>query len=613
MKNIAIALILLLIFIFIIIYYYCNKQPIEKIDNSNKILILSTNEFKNAIDIIQWMIDNKIISNQYDIILYDINKTNALEQMTKYINLGYKCILGTQNSIELLSCVDLLEKNKDKVLYFDLYSTSPLQNNLPNGMDSLPINIIRTALIDDELCYELFDRFLINNNFYNLLKLGNHNKLAEPLELSNFKNICYIYQPSIYTENFLQELTNANSKMQRPLNITSEIVTDSFTQNIKNLLTKNPISNPNFKTSDKTLFIINSSTTNKMIEMFDKQEYSDNYFLFGDAFFDVNLSTSIMFKYAFVLVGNFSQIGYKYSKFVDPKQNVSPLTLGLIDVIMYFSQIYFNNLDLSISELISLLKRTELIKYSNTYNRDYWFIKQMYAFSMLNDIDNVNKFDYSMVFTNVTYNPTNTGGAYENTYTDIYTGLIYIDRLKWNKTVDYFTNDAVYLPNSYSIYNRKYLFVCKKNNYDKAPNIIANTGIWRVFPLQQISNELIYQFDDIIKFDVEYDTPNGKTIIPYKFRYNSHSFMFDNTKLENYVNFYNPNDLINGSNYWQYIYENIQWYQSWILYFRDQRCKIVSLDGLYVNFYQCISENTKNNVPFNNANWKLIGKTKIEN
>ena len=122
-----------------------NKKEI--LWNSSRIAILSTEEFAQAIDIIKWMQNNKIIADKFDIVPYDTSQTTALIEMTKLINKGYKCIIGCQGSDEVHTLINLLTANKAKILYFNSYSTSTFQNNLEL---IIPQNVIRTALLDDE-------------------------------------------------------------------------------------------------------------------------------------------------------------------------------------------------------------------------------------------------------------------------------------------------------------------------------------------------------------------------------------------------------------------------------------------------------------------------------
>ncbi len=171
---------------------------------------------------------------------------------------------------------------------------------LDTSENDLPQKIIRNSVIDDELLNELFSKFLSNNNFYELLKLGKYNLLSEPLQQSFFKNICYVYQSSVYTDNYLKSMINANNKIDNKFNIIIEkINTDENTlsENLKNLLTSNCVSTDSFKNSEnKTLFIINSSTPQQLLDLFDNSLYGDNYIIFGDPFFNENLINKISFN-----------------------------------------------------------------------------------------------------------------------------------------------------------------------------------------------------------------------------------------------------------------------------------------------------------------------------
>lgn len=573
--------------------------------NLSRIAILSTDEFLNAIDTIKWMISNKVIPEKFDIIMYDTNKTTALEEMKKIIFLGYRCVFGTQTSGEVYSLVSLLNENKDNMLYFNSYSTANFYGILPDALDNLPSNIIRTALIDDELIYNLFNNFLFGNNFYELLKLGNHIKLAQPLEISGFTDICYIYQSSTYTDNYLNALKQVNSQKSTPYGLQVFELTNvnEFPQELINLLSTNPVSNPAYKSSEKTLFIVNSSNQQSLLDMFDNELYGDNYIIFGDPFFDVYLKPKINFQYAFVFMGNFSELGYKYSKFIDIKQNVSPMGLGIIDIIQYFSQIYFDNQKLSIQEILELLIKIEYLKYSNQYSRDYWFKKQLYGFNVFNDNDDKTKFDYSMVCSNVEYNPTETSAISTGTYTDIYTGQTYNYMGKWSPDIKYSPNDYVSFPSSYSSLLREYLFVCKETNLNIMPNNfndINSLVCWRVFPLQEISQELIYQYGDYIN-----SYPKNKGI--YKFMYKRNKPMFEINNSD--FNEYTPPFAPLGSNFWSYVNDDYQLYQPLILYYVGNGCKLPVQGGMGYFEARYTTKNSKPGVGLQeNRNWKLIYK-----
>jgi hypothetical protein len=382
--------------------------------NNERILIFTNSSKNKFIELINWMISNQITLDIVDIITYDIS-IPPLDIIQKYYNLGYKCFLGNQTSGELLSMVNFLNENNENLIYFNSSSTSPFYNNLSvNNLEVLPTNVIRTAIIDDILCYRLLNDFLYNNTLYTLLKLGNHNKLAEPLEISGFTNLCYIYQPSTYTTNFLTALEISNNGLENSFNLIVYEISQTQTslpQDLIDMLNSNPISNENYKNSEKTLFILNSSTPQSLLTLFNQQSYSDNYILFSDAFFfDYKMNTNIIWSYSLILIGNYSQMGYKYSKFVDETQNISPLSLGLVDVLVHFSNIYKNKANLSIPELLTFLKNIELIKYSELNKRTSWFIEYEIFYNMLNT-ELIKVFDYELLVFENQYNPETTGAV----------------------------------------------------------------------------------------------------------------------------------------------------------------------------------------------------------
>jgi len=382
--------------------------------NNKRILILTDSSKNKFIELIDWMRSNQITLDIVDIATYDI-LISPLDTIQKYHNLGYNCFLGNQTSGELLSMIDYLSENKDNLIYFNSSSTSPFYNEITtDNLEVLPTNVIRTAIIDDELCYQLLNDFLYENTLHTLLKLGNHNKLAEPIEISGFTNLCYIYQPSSYTNNYLKSLQISNDGLENSYNLIVYEISETQTilpQDLIDMLNSNPISNENYKNSEKTLFILNSSTPQLLLALFNQQSYADNYVLFTDAFFfDYEINTNIVWYYSLILMGNYSQMGYKYSKFVDKTQNISPLSLGLVDVLVHFSIIYDNKTNLSIPELLTFLKNIELIKYSELNKRTSWFIEYEMIYHIFNT-ELVKNFDYGLLAFENKYNPKVTGGV----------------------------------------------------------------------------------------------------------------------------------------------------------------------------------------------------------
>jgi len=382
--------------------------------NNERILIFTNSSKNKFIELINWMISNQITLDIVDIITYDIS-IPPLDIIQKYYNLGYKCFLGNQTSGELLTMINYLTKNKDNLIYFNSSSTSPFYDEITvDNLKVLPTNVIRTAIIDDELCYRLLNDFLYENNLYTLLKLGKHKKLAEPIEISGFTNLCYIYQKSTYTSNWLNALQISNDGLENSYNLLIYEISETQTslpQDLIDLLNSNPISNENYKNSEKTLFILNSSTPQLLLNLFNQQSYADNYILFTDAFFfDYKINTNIIWYYSLILIGNYSQMGYKYSKFVDKEQNISPLSLGLVDILVHFSIIYNNKTNLSIPELLTFLKNIDLIKYSELNKRTSWFIEYEMIYHIFNT-ELIKNFYYKLLAFENEYNPKTTGGV----------------------------------------------------------------------------------------------------------------------------------------------------------------------------------------------------------
>lgn len=379
----------------------CIINKLMILRNNKRILVLVNKTSQDVVDVIEWMIENSILLKMIDIVVYDRTKTTALKELKKCVSLGYKFIIGAQTSNELLECVEFLRTHENYVLYFNSLSTAPFYDG-----PKLPLNIVRTALDDYELCDVLFSSFLNSRKLYDRLLLGNYDELAEKLEISSFTKICYIYQESIYTNDFLTSLELVDNIQEKPLELIKyKIEENSFPDELKELLIENPVSNDNYKFTKKTLFIVNSSTPQQLLDMFDKQEYTDNFFAFGDPFFDTSYRTDLNWAFSFTLQGNFSMVGYKYSKFTDPRQNVSPMDLGIIDILFYTSMNYFYKNNLSVIKLLKYFYNVEILKYSEIADKYKWFIAQEFWFYMSENLEDDKTFNYTPVFSSEKFNP----------------------------------------------------------------------------------------------------------------------------------------------------------------------------------------------------------------
>jgi hypothetical protein len=331
--------------------------------------------------------------------VYDKTKTKSSEEMKKLIKLGIKCFIGVSDgSAEVLDNIaPLLEEHPD-VLYFNSMSTAVLD---------LPKTIIRTAVNDNVLCYNLLTQFL--PNMYNLLTLGGHTN-ATPLSGTPITKICYIYEPGVYTTGFLGSLETANEALENPYIINSYSIQneESIPTELIDLLTSNPVDSTDFIDSSKTVFIVNSSLPQDLMNKFTDQTYTNNYFIFGDPYF-TEVTTDLTWEYSFCLCGNFSTLGYKFSKFVDPTQNMSPLLLGVVDIIHYFACLYLNAYKSGSSKILDKLINIEYLvpdDSTDTVDAHRWFMQQEQLYNMANSTDDDKTFTFSLSLSSKKYNPT---------------------------------------------------------------------------------------------------------------------------------------------------------------------------------------------------------------
>ena len=358
--------------------------PLPPIPPNNKIIVLMTSNYPVGYELIQYIINLGLVTSNIECYLQKNGET-SLSLVNSYYNNGYRFFIGTQNSQELTELTSFF-KTHTNCVYFNTCSTV---YNL-----QMPNNMIRTIVNDYTLIQYINNYFLLN--VVELLYLSKFTTMYIPLSETPigqpaFTKFVYIYEYSLYTNEFLNILL---SNQDPELNIIIEhyliAEEDELPDELIILLTENPVSGPGYRASNKTLFFLNSSTPQSLLDKFTVETWYDNYFFFCDPFFDDILTTNYRFLYTFLGSGVFSSTGYKLSQQIDPNQDISPIALAVVNLIEPLGQWYLNNAKPG-TTMVELLNKLMAIQYTflGNDNNTYWFEKLIYFYHTLYDSDEV--------------------------------------------------------------------------------------------------------------------------------------------------------------------------------------------------------------------------------
>lgn len=342
---------------------------------NNKIIVLITPGYPIGYELIQYIINLGLVTGNVECYLQKDGET-VLSLVNLYYNNGYRFFIGTQNSQELSTLITFFEKYTDSC-YFN---TSSTVYNL-----QMPSNMIR-AIVNDYTLTEYINNYFILN-VTNLLNISKYMTMYEPLsETPNnqpaFTKFVYIYTYSLYTSEFLNMLQTTKNEN---LNITIEsyLIPDGggLPSELISQLTDNPVSGENFKTSNKTLFFLNATNPQILLDEFTVESWYNNYFFFCDPFFEDILTTKYPFLYTFLGSGVFSSSGYKLSQQIDPNQDISPIALAIVNLIEPLGQFYLNN-DKPETTMTDILDKLTAIQYiyQGNDNNTYWYEKLIYCY-----------------------------------------------------------------------------------------------------------------------------------------------------------------------------------------------------------------------------------------
>jgi hypothetical protein len=376
----------------------------------NRIIVIIDSMFDiNATNYARLLINSNSVISDIDIyngpskeITLENIKINSLSDLLQFFyNKGYRMFIITNTSDATYSAFNWI-KTHDVVVFNPLstVATSDFLNNIP-------INLIRTAVNDLDMLKYLFTKII--KDFANYTNASDDKSLFLPLSNSKdifpFSTIVYIYEPSFYTNGYLDNINKIVKTVKIvPIQLENGILPDLA----KYYLTFNNISNPNYINSvDKPLIIFNSDNPDSLFKYLDDPRYYDNYTFFGDFFTGKTFITKYAFKAAFVAVANFSTIGYRLSYLVDKEQNVNQFVLNIYNIItqaasIFMSVIKKNKNTFNYLEFINLLNKLFITSngvWAEKYVTTYRFISSILPGSQMFK----NKLDKFIFFHN--YNP----------------------------------------------------------------------------------------------------------------------------------------------------------------------------------------------------------------
>lgn len=314
------------------------------------IIIMDSYSSTNSVEFIKLIINSSSVINNVD--MYNgpckgtkigITQINNLSELLQFFyDKGYRMFISTNYSSDTYTAFNWIKSHND-VIIFNTFSTVSSDDFLNN----IPINLIRTSVHDLDMLKYFFTKVLIN--FYKYISDDGNNKISFPLSKTEpdkipFRIIVYIYEPSLYTYGYLNNLQNIINAANNQSNI--EFVSIKLENGVlpeiaKYYLTFNNISNSRYvDSSDKPFIIFNSENPESLLKYLDDKRYYDNYTIFGDVFSADVYKTTYAFTAAFVNVSNFSDIGYRFSYLVDKDQSITPQTLNIYNILSQCGNIF---------------------------------------------------------------------------------------------------------------------------------------------------------------------------------------------------------------------------------------------------------------------------------
>jgi hypothetical protein len=477
----------------------------QKINKSRLVILYDTKlDDKDGLEYMKFITDE---TTNYSVIFYN-GSEKIISAIEEQYNLGFRLFLSPTIDSNTLYyyCISLCEKYKDMLL-ISTNSTTYFENG------TLPYNIIRTASNDKEMITYITDvllydlsyltedilpqyRYPISDTSYYYDNSGNVLEFQPPL----FSKLVYVYTEQdsngnldFYSNNYLKELSEYITLTDITFK-TFKIQHDdlTFSQELKDLLAENPVSDYNeFLTSSKTMFILNSSSPEKILSLLDEEYMYDNYFIFSDVFLNKKYSSKYKFNYALIPSANYSFDGFKLAGIIPGIEGryISPYIYSTSDIILkllpYYTQHVNQNANLnSTSLIVSFIEKLKAIKF--IINNNEWYEKKIFTYYVeTTEGDETNTQYNRHIFYKYKFNPITSGNFTEDndiikllsddsTYVDVdpsnyFMNPISLTNFGWNSR-----NDVIFTAQDISL--NTFIFNDKKNFKNWVDEIDKSVG-----------------------------------------------------------------------------------------------------------------------------------------
>lgn len=321
--------------------------------------------------------------------------------LTRLYNNGYRVFITRVSSGISTTIFDWLNKHPNALIINPSSTVSAT-----DFLNLMPFNFIRSSMPDNQMLLSFFSSLL--NNLPELLLTSGNKSLYDYLSSTPkgtfpFNKIIYIYKPSLYTVDYLNNVKDTLDVLSIKVElITIPIDTDKLPTDAKFYLMSNNISNPNYVSStEKPLIIINldQEDIQNFMNLLDDKRYYDNFTIFADTF-SSEFNTKYPFTAAFLPISNFSDRGYVLSNIVNSNQFVDPCILSVYNILVDSGNILASilNNNFNATKAINTLSKYKIL--SNNYFNQQYLTCSIYSGVSL---ENVYKSRLSIIFKKTTH------------------------------------------------------------------------------------------------------------------------------------------------------------------------------------------------------------------
>jgi hypothetical protein len=367
------------------IYKYHNKNNVRfgyiRKDTKKNIIkraaVIMSDSYKlHEYNFVKFLSTSKLSPLDIDIFYGPISNLKSL--LNNLYNRGYRIFITTSDSSDAYSTFTWMNEHPE-ALFFNTSSSVSSHKFLHN----MPLNFIRSAIPDNQMLLSFFHDMLLN--LPELLRTSGYTSLYNILSTTPkgtfpFNKIIYIYNPSLYTNDYLTNIKDVINILSINVEIIDIPIIDELTQEAKFYLSSNTISNVKYISStDKPLIIFNADRINaqSLLDLLDNSLYYDNFTIFGDSF-GSKITTKFPFTAGFVPIANFSDRGYSLANILDTTELVNPSILTINNILSDAGNILITLLDnkINVKKAIELLTSYKII--SNNYLSQQYLTVSLY-------------------------------------------------------------------------------------------------------------------------------------------------------------------------------------------------------------------------------------------